>query len=152
MFSLNFSAAEGEKKKAHSRAFETKKVLIKAANRPGTGKWHQLNTTSPAQAHPKDSTGQGEDLICSCILQAKGLGSSAPHFYLKPAFLGALSSYFCCSSCSLKLFEPPALPSRAAVHAAEGTGPAGSGNNPNCHLKNNFQFIPFSVQLRWELN
>lgn len=79
----------------------------------------------------------------------------APHSCLKPVLMRALFNYFCWSLCSLKLLNPDTSPgslARAAVPAAEGTGPAGSRNNQNCNFKNNFQFIPFSVQLRWELN
>lgn len=81
--------------------------------------------------------------------------ASAPHSCLKPVLMCALFNYSCWSLCSLKLLDPgtsPVFLARAAVPAAEGSGPAGSGNNQDCHFKNNFQFILFSVQLRWELN
>lgn len=64
-------------------------------------------------------------------------------------------NYSCCSLHPLKLLEMwlgRVFLARAAVPTAEGISPAGNGNNQNCHFKNNSQFIPFSVQLKWELN
>ena len=105
----------------------------------------------------KDYQGIGKYFVCIYIHPCKPWAwtASAPHSCLKPVLMCALFNYFCWSLSSLKLLDPDISPiflARAAVPAAEGTDPAGSGNNQNCHFKNNFQFIPFSVQLRWELN
>lgn len=111
----------------------------------------------PHRSILKDYQGIGKYFLCIYIHLYKpgAWTASAPHSCLKPVLTWALFNYFCWSFCSLKLLDPDTSPvflARAAVPAAEGTGPAGSGNNQNCHFKNNFQFIPFSVQLRWELN
>lgn len=48
----------------------------------------------PSWAHPKDSKGKGEDLMCSYILQAKGLDSQCSSFLPQTSIPGCTSQLF----------------------------------------------------------